>query len=101
MILILKTSHYGPSDAMHNLSQLPRLLSKEVCFISHGDQHASIDFLLLEFVSDFEKVRVVNFTLNSMAYLNQFSLALSGHPGSGTAFYVEKPVELSLMAMRR
>ncbi|GJS81464.1 hypothetical protein Tco_0748005 [Tanacetum coccineum] len=37
--------------------------------------------------------RVVNFTLNSMAYLNQFSLALSGHPGSGTAFYVEKPVQ--------
>ncbi|GJT72974.1 hypothetical protein Tco_1032260 [Tanacetum coccineum] len=46
MILILKTSHHGPSDAMHNPSQLLRLLSKEVCFISHRDQHASIDFLI-------------------------------------------------------
>ncbi|GKE92654.1 hypothetical protein Tco_1573749, partial [Tanacetum coccineum] len=46
MILVLKTSHHGPSDAMHNPSQLLRLLSKEVCFISHGDQHASIGFLI-------------------------------------------------------
>ncbi|GJW14303.1 putative ribonuclease H-like domain-containing protein [Tanacetum coccineum] len=35
------------SDAMHNPSQLLRILSKDVCFISHGDQHASIDFLIL------------------------------------------------------
>ncbi|GKF89378.1 hypothetical protein Tco_0263341, partial [Tanacetum coccineum] len=47
MILILKTSRHGPSDAMHNPSQLLRLLSKQVCFISHGDQHASIGFLIL------------------------------------------------------
>ncbi|GKD32767.1 hypothetical protein Tco_1248276, partial [Tanacetum coccineum] len=46
MILVLKTSHHGPSEAMHNPSQLLRLLSKEVCFISHGDQHATIGFLI-------------------------------------------------------
>ncbi|GJV09016.1 hypothetical protein Tco_1346672 [Tanacetum coccineum] len=46
MIMVLKTSHHGPSDAMHNPSQLLRLVSKEVCFISHGDQHASIGFLI-------------------------------------------------------
>ncbi|GJV53849.1 hypothetical protein Tco_1449590 [Tanacetum coccineum] len=46
MILILKTSHHGPSDARHNPSQLLRLLLKEVCFISHGDQHISIGFLI-------------------------------------------------------
>ncbi|GKB07851.1 hypothetical protein Tco_0836135 [Tanacetum coccineum] len=46
MILILKTSHHGPSDAMHNPSQLLRFLSKEVCLISHGDQHAFIGFLI-------------------------------------------------------
>ncbi|GKB99716.1 putative reverse transcriptase domain-containing protein [Tanacetum coccineum] len=46
MIMVLKTSHHGPSDAMHNPSQLLRILSKEVCFISHGDQHASISFLI-------------------------------------------------------
>ncbi|GKC69352.1 hypothetical protein Tco_1115235 [Tanacetum coccineum] len=46
MILVLKTSHHGPSDANHNPSQLLRLLSKEVCFISHRDQHASIGFLI-------------------------------------------------------
>ncbi|GJT11350.1 hypothetical protein Tco_0858392 [Tanacetum coccineum] len=34
MILILKSSHHGPSDAKHNPSQLPRLLSKEVMAIS-------------------------------------------------------------------
>ncbi|GJZ77160.1 hypothetical protein Tco_0641832 [Tanacetum coccineum] len=39
-------NHHGASDAKHNLSQLLRLLSKEVCFISHRDQHASIDFLI-------------------------------------------------------
>ncbi|GKD25001.1 hypothetical protein Tco_1231215 [Tanacetum coccineum] len=44
MIMILKTSHHGPSDARHNPSQLLRLLSKEVCFISHGDLHAFISF---------------------------------------------------------
>ncbi|GJS01949.1 hypothetical protein Tco_0318457 [Tanacetum coccineum] len=52
MILVLKTSHHGPSDAKYNPSQLLRLLSKEVCFISHGDQHASIDFLILRYQSD-------------------------------------------------
>ncbi|GKC34490.1 hypothetical protein Tco_1046874 [Tanacetum coccineum] len=46
MILVLMTSHHGPSDAKHNPSQLLRLLSKEVCFISHRDQHASIGFLI-------------------------------------------------------
>ncbi|GKC78682.1 hypothetical protein Tco_1129456 [Tanacetum coccineum] len=46
MILILKTSHHRPNDAMHNPSLLLMLLSKELCFISHGDQHASIDFLI-------------------------------------------------------
>ncbi|GJT19473.1 hypothetical protein Tco_0878179 [Tanacetum coccineum] len=30
-------SHHGPSDAMHNPPKLLKLLSKEVCFISHGD----------------------------------------------------------------
>ncbi|GJU64799.1 hypothetical protein Tco_1246634 [Tanacetum coccineum] len=47
MILVLKTSHHGSSDAKHNPSQLLRLLSKEVCFIPHKDQHSSIDFLTL------------------------------------------------------
>ncbi|GJR09178.1 hypothetical protein Tco_0791830 [Tanacetum coccineum] len=46
MIMILKISHHGPSDARHNPSQLLRLLSKDVCFICHGDQHASIGFLI-------------------------------------------------------
>ncbi|GJR90786.1 hypothetical protein Tco_0214797 [Tanacetum coccineum] len=46
MIMILKTSHHGPSDARHNPSQLLRLLLKEVCFISHRDQHVSIGFLI-------------------------------------------------------
>nr|GEY50338.1 copia protein [Tanacetum cinerariifolium] len=40
------TSHDGPSDARHNPSKLLRLLLKEDYFISHGDQHASIDFLI-------------------------------------------------------
>ncbi|GKB65189.1 hypothetical protein Tco_0921375 [Tanacetum coccineum] len=35
-----------PSDARHNPSQLLRLLLKEVCFISHGDLHVSIGFLI-------------------------------------------------------
>ncbi|GKB45388.1 hypothetical protein Tco_0896141 [Tanacetum coccineum] len=62
MIMVLKTSHHGPSDAMHNPYQLLRLLSKEVCFISHGDQHASIGFfipisLILKSIhEEFEKV---------------------------------------------
>ncbi|GJY89333.1 hypothetical protein Tco_0503961 [Tanacetum coccineum] len=46
MILVLKKSPHGPSDAIHNPSQLLRLLSKEVCFIFHRDQHASIGFLI-------------------------------------------------------
>ncbi|GJW09906.1 hypothetical protein Tco_1575733 [Tanacetum coccineum] len=46
MILILKTSHHGPTDARYNPSQLLRLLLKEVCFISHGDQHVSIGILI-------------------------------------------------------
>ncbi|GKB57471.1 putative reverse transcriptase domain-containing protein [Tanacetum coccineum] len=32
MILVLMTSHHGPSDAKHNPSQLLRILSKEVFF---------------------------------------------------------------------
>ncbi|GJU50830.1 hypothetical protein Tco_1220385 [Tanacetum coccineum] len=46
MIMVLKTSHHGPSDAKHNPFQLLRLLSKEVCFIYHRVQHASIGFLI-------------------------------------------------------
>ncbi|GJX97195.1 hypothetical protein Tco_0352993 [Tanacetum coccineum] len=45
--------------------------------------------------------RVVDFMLTSMAHMDQFSLAHSGHPGSGTTFYVGYPVELSLMTIRR
>ncbi|GKC60915.1 hypothetical protein Tco_1088513 [Tanacetum coccineum] len=47
MLSDIEDSHHGPIDAMHNPSQLCMLLSKEVCFISHGVQHASIDFLIL------------------------------------------------------
>ncbi|GKE32701.1 hypothetical protein Tco_1452023 [Tanacetum coccineum] len=46
MILVLKTRHHGPSDVMHNPSQLLRLLLEEICFISHEDQHTSISFLI-------------------------------------------------------
>ncbi|GJZ52056.1 hypothetical protein Tco_0606571, partial [Tanacetum coccineum] len=49
MILVLNISRHGPSDAKHKPSQLLSLLSKEVCFISHGDQYASIDFLTPRF----------------------------------------------------
>ncbi|GJT23724.1 hypothetical protein Tco_0893661 [Tanacetum coccineum] len=39
MILVLKSSHHGPSDAMHNPSQLLRLLSKSTGFyrLSHSE----------------------------------------------------------------
>ncbi|GJZ80736.1 hypothetical protein Tco_0645730 [Tanacetum coccineum] len=52
MILILKSSHHGPSDAKHNPSQLLRLLSKEVCFISHRDQHVSIGLFISRLQED-------------------------------------------------
>ncbi|GKB06092.1 retrovirus-related pol polyprotein from transposon TNT 1-94 [Tanacetum coccineum] len=39
-------SMYGTTDAKHNPSQLLRLLSKEVCFISYEDQRISISFLI-------------------------------------------------------
>ncbi|GJV24977.1 hypothetical protein Tco_1377672 [Tanacetum coccineum] len=58
MILILKTTHYGPSNAKHNPSQLLRLLSKEVCFISHGDQHLPNSFPLIPRSLIMEKVAV-------------------------------------------
>ena len=38
VILVLKTRRHGPSDAMHHPSYPLRYLSKDICFISHGDQ---------------------------------------------------------------
>nr|GEZ70926.1 hypothetical protein [Tanacetum cinerariifolium] len=55
--------------------------------------------------------RVVDFTLTSTTHQDQFSLAYSGHPGSGIAkgcvsqdllnFGAGKPIELSLMEIGR
>ncbi|GJR09612.1 aspartic peptidase [Tanacetum coccineum] len=39
MIFGIEDSHHRPSDAMHNPPQPLKVLSKESCFISHGDKH--------------------------------------------------------------
>ena len=36
---VLKTRRHGPSDALHHPSQPLRYLSKDICFISHGEHY--------------------------------------------------------------
>ncbi|GKC90472.1 endoplasmin [Tanacetum coccineum] len=63
MILELKTSHHGPSDAMHNPSQLLRLLSKEITSLSQVRNESISKMRLASSVGlALDKIRFLSFT---------------------------------------